>query len=84
MIDRPVLGKKQNINCQSHASHQRFPASQVKMVYMTGEEIQMLYLHLGGGLIRISKQPYESRVKAWLVCEMEAEQSYEMYVSANK
>lgn len=51
---------------------------------VTGEEIQMLYLHLGKGLIRISKQLYESRLKAWLVCEMKVEQSYEMYVSTNK
>lgn len=55
-----------------------------KWSYMTGEEIQMLYLHLGKWLIRISKQLYESKVKAWVVCEMKAEQSYEMYVSTNK
>lgn len=51
---------------------------------MTGEEIQMLYLHLGKWPIRISKQFYESRIKAWVVCEMKAEQSYEIYVSTNK
>lgn len=55
-----------------------------KWSYMTGEEIQMLYMHLGKWLIRISKQLYESGVKAWVVCEVKAEQSYEMYVSTNK
>lgn len=73
------------MNCQSHASHQRiFQQVKSKWSYMTGEEIQMLYLHLGKWPIRISKQLYESRIKAWVVCEMKAEQSYEMYVSTNK